>query len=406
MEATSFGLANKAANDIRKLKADLGAGVKSQYENVQERIEQIEKDIESAYRLTDEMSRINAINITKAYAKLNQILKSNESLTGIFFDDLFDLSNVNMEESTDLEFISKDGVIKSIGSNTIVKLNPILLKEKAKKIMITTDDHNDSRIFFNGYGGINYGNSPQYQIAKDITLEATFKANNEATNDKQFLLANVELNGYGIYFWGNKIGVYTYINGIDFSETIDQKLELNKKYTITFTFDGTTAKLYLNGVLSKTIEKAGTLKVTNQQTVLGYNPPTTTTQCFKGDILDVRIYNRVKTDEEIIRELYYPKNKAGLVLWVNPNIGGWHDLSSYQVEPTKTSNFNGQLITEEAAPNTKKDEMEISFDNVDWYKLKMNTFLDVSRINQNGSLYVKIPLSEGSLLNYYSIITE
>lgn len=405
MEATSFGLANKAANDIRKLKADLGAGVKSQYENVQERIEQIEKDIESAYRLTDEMSRINAINITKAYAKLNQILKSNESLTGIFFDDLFDLSNVNMEESTDLEFISKDGVIKSIGSNTIVKLNPILLKEKAKKIMITTDDHNDSRIFFNGAGGLNYGQLPQYAITKDITLEATFKISSESSS-RRVLLANLEINGYGIFFQNEKIGIYTYINGVDFVEMIDMPLELNKKYTISFTFDGTTAKLFLDGVLSKTIEKSGTLKVTNQQTVLGYNPPTTTAECFKGDILDVRIYNRVKTDEEIIRELYYPKNKAGLVLWVNPNIGGWHDLSSYQVEPTKTSNFNGQLITEEAAPNTKKDEMEISFDNVDWYKLKMNTFLDVSRINQNDSLYVKIPLSEGSLLNYYSIITE
>lgn len=405
MEATSFGLANKAANDIRKLKADLGAGVKSQYENVQERIEQIEKDIESAYRLTDEMSRINAINITKAYAKLNQILKSNESLTGIFFDDLFDLSNVNMEESTDLEFISKDGVIKSIGSNTIVKLNPILLKEKAKKIMITTDDHNDSRIFFNGAGGLNYGQLPQYAITKDITLEATFKISSESSS-RRVLLANLEINGYGIFFQNEKIGIYTYINGVDFVEMIDMPLELNKKYTISFTFDGTTAKLFLDGVLSKTIEKSGTLKVTNQQTVLGYNPPTTTAECFKGDILDVRIYNRVKTDEEIIRELYYPKNKAGLVLWVNPNIGGWHDLSSYQVEPTKTSNFNGQLITEEAAPNTKKDEMEISFDNVDWYKLKMNTFLDVNRINQNGLLYVKIPLSEGSLLNYYSIITE
>lgn len=405
MEAISFGLANKAANDIRKLKADLGAGVKSQYENVQERIEQIEKDIESAYRLTDEMSRINAINITKAYAKLNQILKSNESLTGIFFDDLFDLSNVNMEESTDLEFISKDGVIKSIGSNTIVKLNPILLKEKAKKIMITTDDHNDSRIFFNGAGGLNYGQLPQYAITKDITLEATFKISSESSS-RRVLLANLEINGYGIFFQNEKIGIYTYINGVDFVEMIDMPLELNKKYTISFTFDGTTAKLFLDGVLSKTIEKSGTLKVTNQQTVLGYNPPTTTAECFKGDILDVRIYNRVKTDEEIIRELYYPKNKAGLVLWVNPNIGGWHDLSSYQVEPTKTSNFNGQLITEEAAPNTKKDEMEISFDNVDWYKLKMNTFLDVNRINQNGLLYVKIPLSEGSLLNYYSIITE
>lgn len=405
MEATSFGLANKAANDIRKLKADLGAGVKSQYENVQERIEQIEKDIESAYKLTDEMSRINAINITKAYAKLNQILKSNESLTGIFFDDLFDLSNVNMEESTDLEFISKDGVIKSIGSNTIVKLNPIPLKEKAKKIMITTDDHNDSRIFFNGAGGVSYGQLPQYEITKDITLEATFKISSESSS-RRVLLANLEINGYGIFFQNEKIGIYTYINGVDFVEMIDMPLELNKKYTISFTFDGTTAKLFLDGVLSKTIEKSGTLKVTNQQTVLGYNPPTTTAECFKGDILDVRIYNRIKTDEEIISELHYPKNKAGLVLWVNPNIGGWHDLSSYQVEPTKTSNFNGQLITEEAAPNTKKDEMEISFDNVDWYKLKMNTFLDVNRINQNGLLYVKIPLSEGSLLNYYSIITE
>lgn len=405
MEATSFGLANKAANDIRKLKVDLGAGVKSQYENVQERIEQIEKDIESAYRLTDEMSRINAINITKAYAKLNQILKSNESLTGIFFDDLFDLSNVNMEESTDLEFISKDGVIKSIGSNTIVKLNPIPLKEKAKKIMITTDDHNDSRIFFNGAGGLNYGQLPQYAITKDITLEATFKISSESSS-RRVLLANLEINGYGIFFQNEKIGIYTYINGVEFIEMIDMPLELNKKYTISFTFDGAIAKLFLDGVLSKTIEKSGTLKVTNQQTVLGYNPPTTTAECFKGDILDVRIYNRVKTDEEIISELYYPKNKAGLVLWVNPNIGGWHDLSSYQVEPTKTSNFNGQLITEEAAPNTKKDEMEISFDNVDWYKLKMNTFLDVNRINQNGLLYVKIPLSEGSLLNYYSIITE
>lgn len=101
MEITSFGLASKAANDLKSIRRDMGSGVTGTYPNVKARLDQVEKDIEMAYKLTDEVIINNAINISKAESKINAYAKSMQfQMEQMIFDDLYDLSGIDLSLSS------------------------------------------------------------------------------------------------------------------------------------------------------------------------------------------------------------------------------------------------------------------------------------------------------------------
>lgn len=70
-------------------------------------------------------------------------------------------------------------------------------------------------------------------------------------------------------------------------------------YTLTFTYDGTTAKYYLNGVLNDQVSKAVTFNANTMDLYIGRNGDAQYPYWFNGVIDEIRIYNRAINENEV-----------------------------------------------------------------------------------------------------------
>jgi hypothetical protein len=113
-------------------------------------------------------------------------------------------------------------------------------------------------------------------------------------------------NEYGYMMVGNsenKIRLYTYINGWVYAET-NNILPLNTWTNLTGTWDGSTIKIYVNGVLQTTTGSTPSTIVypstPTQNHYIGlYGRIGVSAQYFPGQIDDVRIYNYALTGEQV-----------------------------------------------------------------------------------------------------------
>jgi len=106
-----------------------------------------------------------------------------------------------------------------------------------------------------------------------------------------------------------KIGMYVTVGGVDYNDvkTVRNSWYANTWYHITFTFDGSTFKIYVNGVLENSVVHTGTMtSVTGYD--IGGSPWVTSFQCL---INEVRIYNRPLSEEEIKQLYLMGINKLG-----------------------------------------------------------------------------------------------
>jgi hypothetical protein len=98
--------------------------------------------------------------------------------------------------------------------------------------------------------------------------------------------------------------MYVTVGGVNYDDvkTVRNSWSANTWYHITFTFDGSTFKIYVNGVLENSVVHTGTMtSVTGYD--IGGSPGLTS---FPGLIDEVRIYNRALSAEEI-QALYQAK---------------------------------------------------------------------------------------------------
>jgi hypothetical protein len=94
-----------------------------------------------------------------------------------------------------------------------------------------------------------------------------------------------------------KIGIYVTVNGVNYDDvkTVRNSWSANTWYHIIFSFDGSTFKIYMNGVLENSIFHPGTMRsITGWD--IGGRPGAVS---FPGLIGEVRIYNRALSDAEI-----------------------------------------------------------------------------------------------------------
>lgn len=139
MDITSFSIASKAANNLKKIKNDMGNNVTSSYATVKERLDQVEKDIEAAYKLTDDVVVQNAINIAKAEAKLNAIAKAAQfDFEQMIFDDLFDSSGIDTTFSKDYSHDSTNGTIKASSNQCEIITNQIDINNASNLIIVSS----------------------------------------------------------------------------------------------------------------------------------------------------------------------------------------------------------------------------------------------------------------------------
>lgn len=149
------------------------------------------------------------------------------------------------------------------------------------------------------------GSGDHVEIADNATMDPTsaisisFWMNPDTvTNGYQHIVfkQGPVVTSYGVWLAGDHIYMEDNDNSIR-SLTSNAAVTAGDWHYVTVTYDGTTQKLYIDGVLDNSQSLPGiTLTYTNSPVKIGtgdYNNP------FAGYVDDLRIYNRALTDPEI-----------------------------------------------------------------------------------------------------------
>ena len=138
----------------------------------------------------------------------------------------------------------------------------------------------------------------------NMTWEVTFVANSY-TSGEISLLANYDSGGGGINIQNGVLESDYYIGGGYRTLSSNVTVAKGELYTVSFTYSGSTLKIYVNGQLKNTLTYSGSISAPSNNTVLalGTNPSgsSATSPYFNGTIYAVRKYNRTLTDLEIQR---------------------------------------------------------------------------------------------------------
>ncbi len=148
------------------------------------------------------------------------------------------------------------------------------------------------------FDGTNYLYIPDAGLTSD-ELTVCFWFNASDLSNKKFMVGTnfgPALNVFESYFWG-LLGSTFYIgSGSGYFQTWAGGAVTNKWYFLAFAYDGKTVRDYVNGVKTKTEDKAGPLLKFTTTLYIGArkgNEP------FSGSIDDIRIYKRALSDDEI-----------------------------------------------------------------------------------------------------------
>ncbi len=117
------------------------------------------------------------------------------------------------------------------------------------------------------------------------------------------------------------------------------QLKADHWYHLAGVYDGSTMKLYINGILDNSVSQSGTVKTTSEMTILGGS--NTETRLIDGYIDDTKLWNDARTESEIRqnmhRELTDPSSEVNLVAYYKYN-----ESSGTTLTDAKGS-YNGSL---------------------------------------------------------------
>jgi hypothetical protein len=190
------------------------------------------------------------------------------------------------------------------------------------------------------------GSNPIFDITSQISLEALVYPTQYA-NDNTIIAKFGDALNDDSYILRIQNGVpYFYIKinnnwiGVNATNTIN----LNTWYHIAGVYNGTTMKLFINGILNTTISQTGDIDVSHSTLKIG---KWAGVNSFNGNIDEVRIWNIARLDSEILDNysIDLTGNESGLVLYYNFNQGTTNANNKSQTTLTDFSvnNINGTL---------------------------------------------------------------
>ena len=145
-----------------------------------------------------------------------------------------------------------------------------------------------------------------------VTVETFLKANSYTTDSTNQIISNY--SGDGLVLQLNK-GIPEFSIGSGKTVSSDETMGPDLNHTITGTYDGSTVKLYVDGVLKKTLSSTAGISNPTDSTpmVIGCNP--NTTGCdgnyANTNIYATRIYNRALTETEIKQNMNADRVSTG-----------------------------------------------------------------------------------------------
>ena len=260
-------------------------------------------------------------------------------------------NNGNSTTNVTLGVLSNSGNI--VKSESMTLINDTNIDTTSPEILITGQDMvvQDGLIrYYNASNNLEYSHSPNTTVWKDlsgnydgevnnliwntgsavfngtssnvrigqinnltaVTVETFLKVNNYSTTDENQIISNY--NGNGLVLQLNK-GVPGFSIGTGKIIASDEAIDLGVNHTITGTYDGSTVKLYVDGVLKKTLSSTAGISNPTDSTpmVIGCNPNETgcDTHYTAADIYAVRIYNRALTQNEINKNMNADRISVG-----------------------------------------------------------------------------------------------
>lgn len=158
------------------------------------------------------------------------------------------------------------------------------------------------------------GNNTILDVGSNITVNCWFNA--DSVSSYQVLVAKVVSDFSLGWELANSSGTLrmtlrpsaTQIN------LVQGAIAVSNWYMATMTFNGTTARLYLNGSQTGSTSSGGpvTLNSTQVLTVARRDPNTGVPSYFNGKIALVSMYNRALSDEEILRNFNATRGRFGI----------------------------------------------------------------------------------------------
>ena len=127
MDIIAYGAASKEKRRAEELATLLGPGVKGGKENLQGRLDALMDSMDDVTRLADRVIVRDAVNLMKAEARLNTIVKAKKyGMDHMVFDDLLDLSGIDTLKSTGYTHDTVKGeIILGGGSVQIKTINDV-----------------------------------------------------------------------------------------------------------------------------------------------------------------------------------------------------------------------------------------------------------------------------------------
>ena len=250
---------------------------------------------------------------------------------------------------TGQDMIVKDGLIRyydgnnnsgySHSSNTAVWKD--LSGNHDGKVISSTWENNS--IVLDGTNSyVNIGNIDNLTA---FTLEAYLIVSSYDVQKTVNIISNYESTGIALYYGTDGIPrfIITKDGGTKITLAGKDKHQTNDVHTITGTFDGTTAKLYIDSVLVDTKEVGNTVikSANNTPMVIGCNPNPTgcdTGYNLNGKVYSAKIYNRALTETEIKQNMNADRISAKST---SSDVNGTYTFISNK----RLSNFTADNIT-------------------------------------------------------------
>ena len=250
-----------------------------------------------------------------------------------------------------LGVLSNSGTI--IKANNMTLINDTNIDTTSPELLITGQDmavQNGLIRYYNGSNNLEYSHSSSTTIWKDlsgnydgevksstwstdsitlngtnshvrigqinnltaVTVEVYLKSISYTADSANQIISNY--NGNGLVLQLNK-GVPGFSIGSGKAITSDETMGSDLNHTITGTYDGSTVKLYVDGVLKKTLSSTAGISNPSDSTpmVIGCNPNETgcDTHYTNANIYAVRVYNRALTESEIKQNMNADRVSTG-----------------------------------------------------------------------------------------------
>jgi RHS repeat-associated protein len=173
--------------------------------------------------------------------------------------------------------------------------------------------------FETGYAAITVPDSPALDPAR-LTIEAW--VNSDQGNDGAVVMktSSNQLNdGYGIYYNAYNAAIYFFLNafGGQKSVTVAAPVPMGKWTYVVATYDGTAARLYVNGKPAASTPYSGPIVQSSQPLLIGSGPGTSP---WRGSLDEVAIYDTALTADQVAA--HYRETAQQVIITATDGLGG------------------------------------------------------------------------------------